>query len=174
MSRRSATLGRPALPYQINKWLNYLQQINLAPDCVTVEITEGALLDISEKVSTKLFEYRDAGIQVAIDDFGTGYSSMAYLQKFDIDYLKIDQSFIKDLPTNRGNQAIAESIVVMAHKLGLKVIAEGVETKEQLELLLEAGCDYGQGYFFSEPLCANDFENMLLSESGVSIAGPLH
>lgn len=166
-------------PIQFNsreqdKWLGYLRQLDLPPDCVTVEITEGVLLDVSEKVSSKLYEYRDAGIQVAIDDFGTGYSSMAYLQKFDIDYLKIDQSFIRDLATNRGNRAIAESIVAMAHKLGLMVIAEGVETREQMELLKGAGCDYGQGYFFSEPVCANDFESMLLAESGVPIARPFH
>lgn len=166
-------------PIQFNsreqdKWLDYLQQLDLSADCITVEITEGVLLDVSESVSTKLLEYRDAGIQVAMDDFGTGYSSMAYLQKFDIDYLKIDQSFIKDLATNRGNRAIAESIVAMAHKLGLQVIAEGVETREQLELLKDAGCDYGQGYFFSEPLCANDFESMLARKSGTSTARPLH
>lgn len=166
-------------PIQFNsreqdKWLGYLQQLDLSPDFVTVEITEGVLLDVSEHVSSKLFEYRDAGIQVAIDDFGTGYSSMAYLQKFDIDYLKIDRSFIKDLATNRGNRAIAESIVAMAHKLGLKVIAEGVETREQMELLKEAGCDYGQGYFFSKPVCANDFERLLVKGSETAMPHSLH
>lgn len=166
-------------PMQFNsreqdKWLGYLQQLDLPADCITVEITEGVLLDVSENVSTKLLEYRDAGIQVAMDDFGTRYSSMAYLQKFDIDYLKIDQSFIKDMATNRGNRAIAESIVAMAHKLGLQVIAEGVETREQLEFLKDAGCDYGQGYFFSEPLCANDFESMLVREIDIPTARPFH
>lgn len=157
-----------------DKWLDYLAQLELPPDCVTVEITEGVLLDVSENVSSKLFEYRDAGIQVAIDDFGTGYSSMAYLQKFDIDYLKIDQSFIKDLSTNQENKAIAESIIVMAHKLGLKVVAEGVETAEQLELLKEAGCDYGQGYFFSRPLSTLDFAAMLVREFEPGARPSLH
>ncbi|RJG05731.1 EAL domain-containing protein [Noviherbaspirillum cavernae] len=157
-----------------DKWLDYLQQLELPPDRVTVEITEGVLLDVSENVSSKLFEYRDAGIQVAIDDFGTGYSSMAYLQKFDIDFLKIDQSFIKDLVTNHGNRAIAESIIAMAHKLGLRVIAEGVENGEQMALLRDAGCDYGQGYYFSRPLSANDFENMLVKRNGTHSASSLH
>lgn len=157
-----------------DKWLDYLQQLELPPDRVTVEITESVLLGVSENVSSKLFEYRDAGIQVAIDDFGTGYSSMAYLQKFDIDFLKIDQSFIKDLAINHENRAIVESIIAMARKLGLRVIAEGVETGEQMELLREAGCDYGQGYFFSQPLSANDFENMLVKRSGNHGARPLH
>jgi diguanylate cyclase (GGDEF)-like protein/PAS domain S-box-containing protein len=157
-----------------DKWLGYLQQLELAPDRVTVEITEGVLLDVSENVSSKLFEYRDAGIQVAIDDFGTGYSSMTYLQKFDIDFLKIDQSFIKDLATNHDNRAIAESVIVMAHKLGLKVIAEGVETGEQMELLKAAGCDYGQGYFFSQPLSADDFEHLLMEKNAKHGARALH
>lgn len=157
-----------------DKWLGYLQQLELPPDRVTVEITEGVLLDVSENVSSKLFEYRDAGIQVAIDDFGTGYSSMAYLQKFDIDFLKIDQSFIKDLATNHENRAIAESIIVMAHKLGLSVIAEGVETGEQMELLKEAGCDYGQGYLFSQPLSADDFEHLLAKKHGTHSVHALH
>lgn len=144
-----------------DQWLEFLRQLNLSPHYVTVEITEGLLLDVSENVSTQLYEYRDAGIQVAIDDFGTGYSSLAYLQKFHIDYLKIDKSFVSGLPANQGDRAIAESIVAMAHKLGLKVIAEGVETREQLEVLKEAGCDYGQGYYFSGPLQASDFELFL-------------
>jgi EAL domain-containing protein (putative c-di-GMP-specific phosphodiesterase class I) len=177
VKRWNTSFGRP-LQVSINKspiqfdsreqdhWLAYLRQLDLPPNCVTVEITEGVLLDVSEKISHKLDEYRDAGIQVAIDDFGTGYSSMAYLQRFDIDYLKIDQSFIKDVATNNQNRAIAESIIVMAHKLGLKVIAEGVETGEQMELLKNAGCDYGQGYFFSRPLSPAGFEDMLLKERG--------
>ncbi len=111
----------------------------------------------------KLLDYRDAGIQVAIDDFGTGYSSMAYLKKFDIDYLKIDQSFVREIATDEGSRTIAESIIVMAHKLGLKVIAEGVETEEQLAILVQAGCDYGQGFLFSAALPAAAFEELLLA-----------
>lgn len=142
-------------------WLRYLKDRAIPPSNIIVEITEGLLLDASPQVSDKLLEYRDAGIQVAIDDFGTGYSSMAYLQKFDIDYLKIDQSFVKDIPAHKGNCTIAETMIVMAHKLGLKVIAEGIETQAQRDFLKQAGCDYGQGFFYSGPLPSDQIEPML-------------
>ena len=131
---------------------------------ISVEITEGVLLNASPAVADTLLQYRDAGIQVALDDFGTGYSSMAYLKKFDIDYLKIDQSFVRDIETNEGSRTIAESIIVMAHKLGLKVIAEGIETDGQKKLLQAAGCDYGQGHLFSKAVPPDTFEQMLPSE----------
>jgi hypothetical protein len=102
---------------------------------------------------------------VALDDFGTGYSSMAYLKKFDIDYLKIDKSFVHDIEANAGSRAIAESIIVMAHRLGLKVIAEGVETAGQEKILQAAGCDYEQGYLFSKAVPPDTFERMLAIES---------
>lgn len=143
-------------------WLQYLKDLDIPPSNIVVEITEGLLLDASSQVSDKLLEYRDAGIQVAIDDFGTGYSSMAYLQKFDIDYLKIDQSFVRDIPAHQGNCTIAETMIVMAHKLGLKVIAEGIETQDQHDFLTQAGCDYGQGFFYSGPLPSDQVEHMLL------------
>ncbi|MBC7184904.1 MAG: EAL domain-containing protein, partial [Marinobacter sp.] len=105
--------------------------------------------------------FRDAGIQVAIDDFGVGYSALSYLKRFDIDYLKIDQSFIRNLGTEENDLALSEAIVIMAHKLGLQVIAEGVETETQRRLLLDIGCDCGQGYLFSRPLPADAFETFL-------------
>ncbi len=104
---------------------------------------------------------RDAGIQVAIDDFGTGYSSLAYLNRFDIDYLKIDRSFINNLSHSPADMALSEAIIVMAHKLGLKVIAEGVETQAQHDLLTTIGCDQVQGYLFSRPLPPEEFEYLL-------------
>ena len=128
---------------------------------MVVEITEGLLLDADSGVAGKLLEFRDAGIQAAIDDFGTGYSSLSYLKKFDIDYLKIDQSFVRDLETDPDDMALSEAIIVMAHKLGLKVIAEGVETEAQRKLLADAKCDYAQGYLFSRPVPAEKFEELL-------------
>ena len=125
------------------------------------EITEGVLLDDAGNVKEGLLASRDAGIQVAIDDFGTGYSSLAYLKKFDIDYLKIDQTFIGNLGHHPDDIALCEAIIVMAHKLGLKVIAEGVETEQQRQLLLDAGCDYAQGFLFSQALPADEFEKLL-------------
>jgi len=108
-----------------------------------------------------LLLFREAGIPVSIDDFGTGYSSLSYLRKFPIDYLKIDQSFVLKMKAKSDDLALCEAIIVMGHKLGIKVIAEGVETKEQCNLLAAAGCDYGQGYLFSRPRSAGAVEAFL-------------
>ena len=142
-------------------WIAYLRQSNIDPRCVTIEITEGLLLDQHPDVTEKFMAFHDAGIQVALDDFGTGYSAMAYLKQFDIDYLKIDRSFVRDIISDPSDRAIAEAIIAMAHKLGLKVVAEGVETIEQRDLLAEAGCDYGQGYLFAKPMPAAQFESLI-------------
>ena len=144
-------------------WATHLKAVGLTGGSIAVEITEGLLLKASDAVVSQLLQYRDAGIQVALDDFGTGYSSMAYLQKFDIDYLKIDQSFVQNLESSPGDQAIVRSMVAMAHELGLKVIAEGIETRAQQALLLQAGCDYGQGFLFSRAVPARDFDRLLLA-----------
>jgi diguanylate cyclase (GGDEF)-like protein/PAS domain S-box-containing protein len=128
---------------------------------IVMEITEGLLLEVSPDVKARLLSFRDAGIQVAIDDFGTGYSSLSYLRKFDIDYLKIDQSFVLKMRAGSDDLALCEAIVMMGHKLGIKVIAEGVETAEQRDLLAAAGCDYGQGYLFSRPDTAEALDALL-------------
>ncbi|TAN58149.1 MAG: EAL domain-containing protein, partial [Rhodospirillales bacterium] len=99
-------------------WIDYLREHDICSDCITIEITEGLLLDQHPEVVEKLVAFRAAGIQIALDDFGTGYSAMSYLKKFDIDYLKIDRSFVRDIVTDRSDRAIAEAIIVMAHKLG--------------------------------------------------------
>lgn len=147
--------------YMESDWLAFLMQIGVPPSSIVIEITEGVLLNASPYVYDKLIEYRDAGIQVAIDDFGIGYSSLAYLQKFDIDYLKIDQSFIHDIPANPANCTMAETFIVMAHKLGPKVVAKGIETREQAEFLMQAGCDYGQGFYFEPPVPEYEVEKLL-------------
>ncbi|MBI5890009.1 MAG: EAL domain-containing protein [Nitrosomonadales bacterium] len=143
------------------KWLPHLQQMGLPGQCITIEITEGLLLDATSTVKSKLLDLRDAGIQVALDDFGTGYSSLSYLKKFDIDYIKIDRSFVRNLTATSDDMALCEAIIVMAHKLGLKVVAEGIETATQRHLLAAAGCDYGQGHLFSPPLPSFEFEALL-------------
>ena len=148
-----------------DEWVEYLAGLGLTGKNMVVEITEGLLLKAESEVTDSLFKFRDAGIQVAIDDFGTGYSSLSYLKKFDIDYLKIDQSFIKNLESDADNMALSEAIIVMAHKLGLKVIAEGVETKGQRYLLAVAGCDYAQGNLFSKPLPPDEFERLINHQS---------
>lgn len=155
-------MSQPAAMAELN-WAQHLGDMDAAWNSISVEITEGVLLNASAAVRQKLNNMQESGIQVAIDDFGTGYSSMSYLKKYNIDYLKIDQSFVRDMPTDNTSQAIAESIIVMAHKLGLKVIAEGVETAEQRDWLVAAGCEYAQGFFFSEPLPSHEFEALLYS-----------
>jgi EAL domain-containing protein (putative c-di-GMP-specific phosphodiesterase class I) len=144
----------------LTTWLDHLKELDLPGQGVVVEITEGLLLDASQKVTDQLLMLRDAGIEVALDDFGTGYSSLSYLKKFDIDYLKIDQSFVRNLTKESDDLALCEAIIVMAHKLGINVIAEGIETKEQRHLLASAGCDYAQGYFFSRPVPKEEMETL--------------
>jgi diguanylate cyclase (GGDEF)-like protein/PAS domain S-box-containing protein len=137
--------------------IDYLPTIGLDPCHLVVEITEGLLLDDGMAITEKLELLRAAGIQLSLDDFGTGYSAMAYLKKFHIDYLKIDRSFVRDLETDSGDRAIAEAIVVMAHRLGLKVVAEGVETEGQRALLAGVGCEYVQGYLYAKPMPVEAF-----------------
>ena len=142
-------------------WLSHLHELDLPGQCLAIEITEGLLMASNALITDELLVLRDAGIQVSLDDFGTGYSSLSYLKKFHIDYLKIDQSFVRDLASDPNDLALAEAIIVMGHKLGIKIIAEGVETQEQLNLLVDAGCDYAQGYLFSRPVPPDKFERLL-------------
>ena len=144
-----------------NYWIENLDAMGLPGSSIAIEITEGLLMNNDASINDKLLMFSEAGIQVAIDDFGTGYSSLAYLMKYDIDYLKIDQSFTRNLVPDAPEFALCEAIVVMAHKLGLKVIAEGVETEQQRDLLRQISCDYGQGYLISRPVPAGEFEKLL-------------
>ncbi len=142
-------------------WLNHLQQIGLPAGCIAVEITEGLLLNERSEVTAKLLQFHGAGFQLAIDDFGTGCSSLTCLEKFHIDFLKIDQSLVRGLADGSNGLALSEAIIAMAHKLGIKVIAEGVETTGQRDMLAAAGCDYAQGYLFAKPMPAEEFDTLL-------------
>lgn len=142
----------------IARFTDYLRDNKMSGENFVYEITEGMLLNLSSNVTDKLIALRDAGIQVSLDDFGTGYSSLSYLMKLDIDYLKIDRSFVCNLTAGSDDLVLCEAIINMAHKLGLQVIAEGVETEQQRNLLMLANCDYAQGYFYSRPIPAEDFE----------------
>jgi diguanylate cyclase (GGDEF)-like protein len=119
---------------------------------LVVEITENLLMNLDENTRKALLGFQEKGIEVALDDFGTGYSSLSYLMNYDIDYLKIDKSFVQKLDDESSSVSLCEAIISMAHKLNMSVIAEGVETKEQCDLLLEYGCDYIQGFYFSRPM----------------------
>ncbi|MEY4099471.1 MAG: hypothetical protein RL300_642 [Pseudomonadota bacterium] len=147
-------------------WIDQLRVLGLPGESVVVEITEGLLLSTSSGVVEQLLKLRDEGINVSLDDFGTGYSSLSYLQKFDIDFIKIDQSFVRDLKAGTTDLVLCQAIIAMAHALGMKVIAEGVETAEQRDLLKEAGCDYAQGYFYSRPVSPSEFEAMVQASDG--------
>ncbi len=145
-------------------WPSWLRKLGLPGDSIVVEITETSLVEDNQATESKLLGFRDHGIQVALDDFGTGYSSLAYLRRFDIDYIKIDRSFVRPMTAESDELALCEAIIVMAHRLGIKVVAEGVETPQQYELLRAAGCDYAQGYLFSRPVPAEEFERLLMQE----------
>ena len=143
----------------------------ISGQALTVEITEGLLMDANDKITNRLLDFRDAEVGVSIDDFGTGYSSLSYLKQFDIDCLKIDQSFVRNLDHDKNDLALCEAIIVMAHKLGIKVIAEGVETETQHQLLKDFDCDYGQGYFYSRPVPADDFETLFCERPAKAKSG---
>ncbi len=142
-------------------WIEYLATTEVLGHRITVEITEGLLIKDSSKVKKRLLELQNYGIEVSIDDFGTGFSALSYLKMFDIDYLKIDRSFVSNLTEDESDKALTEAIIVMAHKLGMKTIAEGVETEAQRDMLNAFGCDYVQGYFYSRPVPAIEFEKLL-------------
>lgn len=139
-------------------WPELLTRLGLPGHAVVLEITEGMLMEASPGTRAQLARLHLAGMQVALDDFGTGYSAMSYLHQFDLDYLKIDRAFVKNLGASSKDLALCKATIVMAHELGLKVVAEGIETAEQQRLLTEAGCDFGQGYLFAKPLPAREFE----------------
>ncbi|MFT5505655.1 MAG: diguanylate cyclase (GGDEF)-like protein/PAS domain S-box-containing protein, partial [Gammaproteobacteria bacterium] len=138
-------------------WIRYLERLDVDGSAIGIEITENLLMGSSDQVRNNLLGFRDAGIQVALDDFGTGYSSLAYLRELDIDYLKIDKSFVTNLTPDSDEMALCDAIIVMAHKLGIKVVGEGIETQQQNDLLVSLGCDYGQGYLYSRPIFPEEF-----------------
>jgi diguanylate cyclase (GGDEF)-like protein/PAS domain S-box-containing protein len=144
-----------------------LEESKLDPTLLELELTEHSIMKDPEKAIDKLRELRQMGIRIAIDDFGTGYSSLSYLKRFPLDTLKIDQSFVRDVCSDPDDEAIVRAIVTLGHALDLTVLAEGVETNEQLEYLSSIGCDVVQGYLFSRPLSTEDFHELLLEQKRV-------
>ena len=141
-----------------------LAETGLAPDCLELELTESLVMTDVEHAIGILRQLKDLGVYLSIDDFGTGYSSLSYLKRFPIDVLKIDQSFVRDISVDADDAAITVSIISLAHSLKLHVIAEGVETQEQLDFLRHHGCDEMQGYLFSPPIAAEQFIQLLQSK----------
>ncbi len=142
-------LGSPFLPKVVAR---ILADTGLAPSRVSLEVTENALMNDFVAAVRNLEQVRQLGLKISIDDFGSGYSSLAYLSKLPLDTLKIDRAFVREIAEQANDRAITAAIVAMAHKLQLKVVAEGVEDRTQLAHLRDNRCDYIQGYLFSRPL----------------------
>ena len=149
-----------------------LKETGVEPNWLEVELTESMLMQSVDTTLKTLFQLKDMGVRLAIDDFGTGYSSLSYLKRFPLDTLKIDRSFVKDLPRDPEDAAITKAIIAMSHSLKLSVVAEGVETAEQLAFLQQHGCDLVQGFLFSRPVAAEDIPAMLSAgELKVAVGG---
>ncbi len=153
---------QPDLVEMVNR---ILTKTGLDPKFLELEITESLIMQDVEAAITTMEELNDLGVSLAIDDFGTGYSSLSYLKRFPIAKLKIDRSFVTDVTQSEDDAAIATSIIALSHSMHLRTIAEGIETQEQLQFLQEAGCEEGQGYYFSRPISVDDFCLLLADDS---------
>ncbi|WP_051298492.1 bifunctional diguanylate cyclase/phosphodiesterase [Marinobacterium litorale] len=171
MARDTADLALEGAKISINlsprqfrseSWLHLLESAiesgRIDPKKLCIEVTESALVEDFELACAQLAEIKSFGVEVAIDDFGTGYSSLANLKRLPIDYLKIDRSFVADIGQDADDQTIVETVIILAHALGMKVVAEGAETGQQVEFLRGHGCDLIQGYFYSRPLPISELE----------------
>jgi EAL domain-containing protein (putative c-di-GMP-specific phosphodiesterase class I) len=138
-----------------------LAESGLAPERLELEVTESALISDAAEVAQRLHHLRSIGLEITLDDFGSGYSSLGYLKRFRFHRLKIDRTFVRDLPGDADSAAIVDAILAMAKSLALDVVAEGVENVEQLRFLEERGCRSFQGYYFSHPLPAADVPGYL-------------
>jgi len=173
-ARAWQALGHPDLTVAVNLAARHFQQPNfvdqvadalteagVAAASLVIEITETQTMQNPAASGRTLARLKDLGVHIAIDDFGTGYSSLSYLKQLPIHTLKIDRSFVGDITEGEGDAAIARAIIVLAHTLHLTVVAEGVETREQLQFLEREGCDFAQGFLYSHPLDATDCESFL-------------
>ncbi|MEW6599811.1 MAG: EAL domain-containing protein [Nitrospirota bacterium] len=153
--------SKQLLPKLINQIRHVIQETGIRPECLVLEITESMIMENAKLASPLLFQLKEMNVKIHIDDFGTGYSSLSYLHQFPVDVLKIDRSFVKRISANEDNLEIVKAITTLAHSLDMSVIAEGVETEEQLAQLKALGCEYMQGYLFSKPLSGKDMEALL-------------
>ena len=160
-----------AFQFQQDDLLECIDQLlakhELSPDYIELEITEGAVLENVEKLIQTMHDFKARGLHLAIDDFGTGYSSLSYLKRFPLDTLKIDMSFIRDMASSQQDRNMVASIINLAQNFDLQVVAEGVETFEQSNILKTMGCDVLQGYLFSKPLPADEFKNLLITKTNL-------
>ena len=158
----SVNLSAHQLQYDVPALVaEVLKETGLAPGCLELELTESVIMRNPEGTAMMLQALGDMGVRLSIDDFGTGYSSLSYLKRFPIDILKIDRSFVRDIPEDANDMLITTAIISLARSLGINVVAEGVETSSQLAFLREQGCDGLQGFYFSKPLSAEDFTRLV-------------
>lgn len=148
-------------PDFVSKILRIIEESGVPADCLDLEITENVVMDNVGEAVEKMHALRDAGLRFTIDDFGTGYSSLSYLKRLPLDKLKIDRSFVTDIRFDPNDAAIVETIIAMAQHLGLGIVAEGVESREELDFLLEKGCRIFQGYYFAQPMPAQEFRDFI-------------
>ena len=146
----------PVTNHRCSDQLLFGWEYSLPPELLELELTESLLLEATDDTRHQLSRLKSLGLTLAMDDFGTGYSSLSYLKKFPIDVIKIDRSFIKDIPENQDDMEITSAVIAMAHNLKLKVVAEGIETPAQLNFLRRQQCDIGQGYLFDKPIAGRD------------------
>jgi EAL domain-containing protein (putative c-di-GMP-specific phosphodiesterase class I) len=180
--------GLPPMPMAVNisavefRSQNFVEDVNetlttagLPSSCLELELTESVLMQHAETTVSMLKSLKTLGVQIAVDDFGTGYSSLSYLRQFPIDSLKVDQSFVRAISLKSEDAVIVSAVISMGNSLGKRVIAEGVETREQLNFLTAAGCEEAQGYYFSRPLLPDKFAVLLQTGRGSEgMAQPSH
>ena len=145
--------------------LTALREFKVDPGSLELEITENAMMADEAEASRGLVELKSVGVRIALDDFGTGYSSLSYVKRFPVDSLKIDRSFVQEIESDPEAQAIAVAIIALAHQLGLRVVAEGVETATQASYLTRLGCDELQGYRFGRPLVGKEILERLVEQA---------
>lgn len=150
-----------ARPRLLNEIEETLMETGLEPKHLKIEITESAILENVEHVTRTLKGLRALGARLAIDDFGTGYSSLSYLHRFPVNTLKIDQAFVRQMNVAAESLQIVKTIIMLARALEMEVIAEGIEEKDQLDMLTQLGCEYGQGYYFAKPMDAEKAAELL-------------
>jgi EAL domain-containing protein (putative c-di-GMP-specific phosphodiesterase class I) len=147
----------------VNQLQHVVEQTGIDPKRLGLEVTEGVVIEDIKDTVKKMHTLKKMGIRFSIDDFGTGYSSLSSLKTLPLDQLKIDQSFVRDIFLDPNDETIIETIITMAHILGMEVIAEGVENKEQVQFLTEKGCKIFQGYYFDKPLIAEKITEKMVS-----------
>ncbi|OEF22384.1 bifunctional diguanylate cyclase/phosphodiesterase [Aliivibrio logei] len=153
----------------VEKVKSAIVDYSIQPESLVIEVTESALLDSSGEVLKRIKAIQELGVLIALDDFGTGYSSLRYLSNLPLDRLKIDRSFVNRIGKKR-DEVLINAIISIAHGMELAVVAEGIETDEHLSFLMEKGCEYGQGYLFSKPICASDFEAFINNNQDTDLA----